>query len=181
MRASGQKITTQLQEIKGAMSLCSVMRRTLIPFFAFSLGAPVLSAEPEYFMLRPEVEKAYGYTHAVRIGHEVKVSGAVSMDSQGNPTALGDMAEQMKNVYGDLEEILAHYGLTFEHVVVENVFTTDMAKFVEVSGEFRAELYQGEFPTGSWLEVKGLALPEFLIEIELEAYAPSPAEEVAPH
>ncbi|WOJ96001.1 RidA family protein [Congregibacter brevis] len=181
MRANGLRFTTGLQETEGLMDFRSVIRRTLMLLFAFLLGAPVLAAEPEYFMLRPEVEKAYGYTHAVRIGHEVKVSGAVSMDSQGNPTALGDMAEQMKNVYGDLEVILAHYGLTFEHVVVENVFTTDMAKFVEVSGEFRAELYESEFPTGSWLEVKGLALPEFLIEIELEAYAPTPTGNVVPH
>ncbi len=33
---------------------------------------------PEYFMLRPEVEKQYGYTHAVRIGKDLKISGAVS-------------------------------------------------------------------------------------------------------
>jgi len=36
---------------------------------------------PEYFLLRPEVEKAYGYTHAVRIGDDLKISGAVSMDA----------------------------------------------------------------------------------------------------
>jgi len=138
---------------------------------ALSFSVPALSAEPEYFMLRPDVETAFGYTHAVRIGPEVKVSGAVSMDAQGNPKAPGDMELQMKNVYGDLEKILAHYGLTFKDVVVENVFTTDMAKFIEVSTEFRAELYKGRFPTGSWLEVKGLALPDFMIEIELEAYS----------
>lgn len=175
MRAKEEKVTTGLRISSGPMMLSSGLRQLclilLASTLALTLGAPTFSAEPEYFMLRPDVEKAYGYTHAVRIGHEVKVSGAVSMDSQGNPTALGDMAEQMKNVYGDLEKILAHYGLTFEHVIVENVFTTDMARFVEVSGEFRAELYEGHFPTGSWLEVKGLALPEFLIEIELEAYS----------
>jgi enamine deaminase RidA (YjgF/YER057c/UK114 family) len=44
-----------------------------------------------------------------------------------------------------------------------------MAKFLEVSG-YRAEIYGERFPTGSWLEVKGLALPEFLIEIEVEAH-----------
>jgi hypothetical protein len=27
---------------------------------------------PEYFHLRPEVEKAYGYTHAVKIGSHIK-------------------------------------------------------------------------------------------------------------
>ena len=34
--------------------------------------------KPEYFLLRPEIEKAYGYTHAVKIGNSIKVSGAVN-------------------------------------------------------------------------------------------------------
>ncbi len=124
---------------------------------------------PEYFLLRPEVEKAYGYTHAVRIGDDLKISGAVSMDDEGNPTAVGDLEQQMKNAYSDLDEVLKHYGFTFDDVIVENVFTTDMAKFLEVAG-YRNTIYTKQFPTGSWLEVKGLAVPEFMIEIELEAH-----------
>jgi enamine deaminase RidA (YjgF/YER057c/UK114 family) len=77
---------------------------------------------PEYFMLRPEVEKTYGYTHAVRIGDDLKVSGAVSMDDEGNPTAVGNLEQQMKNAYSDLGKVLAHYGYTFDDVIVENVF-----------------------------------------------------------
>ena len=121
------------------------------------------------FLLRPEVEKAYGYTHAVKIGDDIKISGAVSMDDEGNPTAIGDLEQQMKNAYSDLDKVLKHYGVTFDDVIVENVFTTDMAKFLEVSG-YRNSIYKKQFPTGSWLEVKGLALPEFMIEIELEAH-----------
>jgi len=124
---------------------------------------------PEYFLLRPEVEKAYGYTHAVKIGDDLKISGAVSMDGEGNPTAIGDLEQQMKNAYSDLDEVLTHYGFVFDDVIVENVFTTDMAKFLEVAG-YRNSIYTKQFPTGSWLEVKGLALPEFMIEIELEAH-----------
>ena len=128
-----------------------------------------MAAAPEYFHLRPEVEKAYGYTHAVRIGDDIKISGAVSMDDEGSPTAVGDLEQQMKNAYSDLDKVLKHYGCTFDDVIVENVFTTDMAKFLEVSA-YRNSIYTKQFPTGSWLEVKGLALPEFLIEIELEAH-----------
>lgn len=124
---------------------------------------------PDYFMLRPEVEKAYGYTHAVKIGNDIKISGAVSMDDEGNPTAVGDFEQQMKNCYADLDKILKHYGCTFDDVVVENVFTTNMPKFLEVAG-YRNEIYKKQFPTGSWLGVKELALPEFLIEIELEVH-----------
>lgn len=124
---------------------------------------------PEYFLLRPEVEKAYGYSHAVKIGNEIKVSGAVSMDDEGNPTGIGDMEQQMKNCYSDLEKVLAHYGCTFDDVVVENVFTTNMPMFLEVAA-YRNEIYKNQFPTGSWIGVKELALPEFMIEIEMEVH-----------
>jgi 2-iminobutanoate/2-iminopropanoate deaminase len=124
---------------------------------------------PDYFLLRPGVEKAYGYSHAVKIGPHIKISGAVSMDADGAPMAVGDLEQQMKNAYADLETILKHYGCTFDDVIAEDVFTTDMAKFLEASA-YRNTIYSKHFPTGTWLEVKGLALPEFMIEIEMEAY-----------
>jgi len=140
--------------------------------FAASLMGCVTSARAETlesFQLRPEVEKSYGYTHAIKIGDDLKISGAVSMDDAGNPTAAGDLEQQMKNAYSDLDKVLKHFGYSFDDVVVENVFTTDMAKFLEVSA-YRNSIYTRGFPTGTWLEVKGLALPEFMIEIELEAH-----------
>ncbi|TXE18779.1 RidA family protein [Psychroserpens burtonensis] len=124
---------------------------------------------PEYFLLRPEVEKAYGYSHAVKIGNSIKISGAVSMDDEGNPTAVSNFEQQMKNCYADLDKVLKHYGCTFDDVVVENIFTTDMPKFLEFAG-YRTEIYKKQFPTGSWLGIKELALPEFMIEIELEVH-----------
>ena len=57
--------------------------------------AGVQKDTPEYFLLRPEAEKAYGYSHSVKIGQEIKISGAVSMDEKGNPK---------------------HYGCTFDYV-----------------------------------------------------------------
>lgn len=124
---------------------------------------------PEYFSLRPDVEKAYGYTHAVKIGHEIKISGAVSMDDAGVPTAKGDLQQQMKNCYSDLDKILKHYGCTFDDVVVENILTTNMPEFLKQS-VYRNTIYKKQFPTGSWFGVKELALPEFMIEIELEVH-----------
>jgi 2-iminobutanoate/2-iminopropanoate deaminase len=124
---------------------------------------------PEYFQLRPAVEQAYGYTHAVKVGSKIKISGAVSMDAEGAPTAVGDLGQQMKNAYADLRAVLQHFGCTFDDVIFENVFTTNMAEFLKVAG-YRSTIYTKQFPGGTWLEVKGLALPEFLIEIELEAH-----------
>ncbi len=129
----------------------------------------IAAEAPEYFNLRPDVEKAYGYSHAVRVGNELKVSGAVSMDSAGNLTAPGDLRQQMINCYADLDTILKHYGYTWDDVVVENILTTDMQEFEKQAG-YRNDIYRKQFPTGSWFGVKELALPGQLIEIELEAY-----------
>jgi enamine deaminase RidA (YjgF/YER057c/UK114 family) len=136
---------------------------------AAALTACHSSNTREAFKLRSQVEDAYGYTHAIRIGDRIMISGAVSMDDEGKPTAAGDLQQQMRNCYADLEKVLSHYGCTFEDVVVENVFTTNMAGFLEVAA-YRTEIYGQQFPTGTWVEVKGLALPEFMIEIELEAH-----------
>ena len=80
----------------------------------------------EYFSLRPKLEKEYGYTHAVKIGDDLKISGAVSMNDSGLIVAPGNMEQQMKNCYSDLEKILQHYGYTFDDVVAENIYTTNM-------------------------------------------------------
>ncbi len=149
--------------------LCFQLFACTTPDAGSQSAAAEATEAPEYFLLRPDVENAYGYSHAVRIGGVLKVSGAVSMDDEGNPTAVGDLEQQMKNAYADLDSVLTHYGYTFDDVVVEDVFTTDMAGFLEVAA-YRGTIYTTQFPTGTWLEVKGLALPEFLIEIELEAH-----------
>ena len=134
---------------------------------------PVVQSEtPEFYNLRPELEKQYGYTHAVKIGNDIKISGAVSMDEQGNLLGAGSMDQQMKNCYADLEKILKHYGCTFDDVVVENVFTTNMNEFFNVAA-YRSSVYKKQFPTGTWLEVKGLALPGQLIAIDMEVYKPN--------
>ena len=124
---------------------------------------------PEYFNLRPKLEKDYGYSHAVKIGEDLKISGAVSMDDAGVIVAAGNMEQQMKNCYSDLEKILKHYGYTYDDVVAENIYTTNMEDFIKVSG-FRNSIYKKQFPTGTWLEVKGLAIKGQLIEIDMEAH-----------
>lgn len=166
----GQKIAPQVRATvnyvkRGGKWLVAMYMETPI---SASNGA-MQNEKPETFSLRPAVEKEYGYIHAMRIGDELKISGAVSMDDQGTLVAPGNLEQQMKNCYGDLEKILKHYGYTFDDVTVENVFTTNMAEFIKVSG-YRNSIYKNGFPTGTWLEVKGLALPGQLIEIDMEAH-----------
>ena len=130
---------------------------------------PIAKDAPEYFNLRPKLEKDYGYSHAVKIGDHLKISGAVSMTDSGTIIGVGNMELQMKNCYNDLIKILEHYGYTADDVIGENIYTTNMNEFIKVSG-YRNSIYKKQFPTGTWLEVKGLALKDQLIEIDMEAY-----------
>lgn len=130
------------------------------------------SESPEFFNLRPEFEKRQGYSQAVRIGNYLRISGVVSMDADGNLLAKGDMNEQIKNCYYDLARILDQYGYSFDDVVVQNIYTTDIAALAKHS-EYRMTIYKKQIPTGTWLEIKRLAIPGALLEIQVEAYKAS--------
>lgn len=124
---------------------------------------------PDYFLLYPKLETTYGYSQAVRIGNVIKISGVVSIDDAGSTTAKNDFLQQMKNCYLDLDKVLKHYGCTFEDVVVENLCTTNMNE-LHKNASYRHEIYKKHFPTGTWISVKELGLPEMMVEIEVEAY-----------
>lgn len=126
---------------------------------------------PEYFYLRPELEKMYGYTQAVRVGNVVKIGGVISIDDKGNALAKDDYLQQMKNCYSGLDKVLKHYGCTFDDVVLENIYTTSMTG-LQKNASYRGQIYKKQFPTGSWIGVKELGLPEIMIEIEMEAIIP---------
>ena len=131
-----------------------------------------ISDKPEYFYLRPELEKMYGFTQAVRIGNLVKVGGVTSINDRGEALAKDDYLGQMKNCYASLEKVLKHYGCTFDDVILENIYTTSMVE-LQKNAAYRHEIYRNHFPTGSWIGVKELGLPEMNIEIEIEALIPN--------
>lgn len=119
-------------------------------------------------------EREWGYAQAVRFGNLVFVSGTVSIDAQGQPTAAGDMAAQVRNAYVGIAESLAAFGATMGHVVREAICTTDLPRFIAEGLPVRAAAYRGySLPASApWIEVPRLAQPEFLFEVEVIAAFP---------
>jgi enamine deaminase RidA (YjgF/YER057c/UK114 family) len=70
---------------------------SVVAFLVSGCATKPAHDKPEYFPFRPELEKHYGYSHAVRIGDHVKISGAVSMNDKGELLGAGDLQQQMKN------------------------------------------------------------------------------------
>jgi 2-iminobutanoate/2-iminopropanoate deaminase len=124
--------------------------------------------KPEYFLLRPKLEKMYGYTQAVKVGNILKIGGVISIDQDGAPLGKDDYLAQMKNCYSSLDSVLKHFGASFDDVYLENIYTTSRSE-LQQHAAYRHQIYKNHFPTGSWIGVKELGLPEMQIEIEVEA------------
>jgi enamine deaminase RidA (YjgF/YER057c/UK114 family) len=117
-------------------------------------------------------EKDFGYSQAVLIDKTLYVSGSLAVDAAGRLVAPGDMPGQMRAVYTNIRNTLAAHHAGFGNVVKETVYTTDIDAFVKAS-DLRLEFYDKErLPTISWVEVKRLLDPQFLVEIDVVAELP---------
>jgi 2-iminobutanoate/2-iminopropanoate deaminase len=123
------------------------------------------------FHLNP-FEQDFGYSQAVLVDKTLYISGSVAADQNGRLVAEGDMAGQARAAYSTIRRTLAAHGASFDEVVKETIFTTDMDALLKAS-DVRFEFYDKErLPTTSWVQVQRLVDPKFLIEIEVVAELP---------
>ena len=106
------------------------------------------------------------YSHAVRSGNTLYVSGCIASDAHG--TFLGgDAAAQAKQALHNLGAVLAAGGLTPADVAKCVVFLTDMADFAAVNAVYAA-FFGNHKPARSCIAVAGLPLGA---TVEVEAIA----------
>jgi 2-iminobutanoate/2-iminopropanoate deaminase len=112
-------------------------------------------------------EKEYGYVQAVKVGDTIYVSGQVSHDDRGNIVGLRDMEAQMRQVYTNIQKVLAQYGATMENIVDETLFVTDMDTAFAAAVKCRLEVFSGTPVVASTIvQIQRLAFPELMIEIK---------------
>ena len=118
----------------------------------------------------PGMTQPGGYHHVVRAGDLLFIAGQVALDAAGRVVGEGDMPTQVKQVFENLRRVLASQEVDFSHVVKITIYTTDMQAFRAASEVRRS--YLGDHPPASTLvEVRKLARPELLVEIEAIAVA----------
>ena len=108
---------------------------------------------------------------AVRAGNRVFLRGQTGFDLDGNMTGVGDAAAQAENAMSCVKILLKESGAKLEHICKVTIYITDRS--------YREEVYE---VVGRWLKgihvcstgliVKGLALPEMVMEIDVEAIIP---------
>ena len=124
--------------------------------------------------IHPDQDIDNSLCQAVRAGNHIFMRGQVGADLDGVTVGVGDAGAQadlaMRNVKQVLEEAGSHLG----HIVKMTVYITGRA--------YRTPVYQA---IGRWMEgvtycstgviVKGLARPEWVVEIDAWAVIPEDA------
>ncbi len=113
------------------------------------------------------VHQARGYSHAIKVGNTIYVSGQVGM-GEDNKVAAGGFEAQAKQALENLKRVLEASGAYFKDIVKLNTYVTTM-EFMSVYRELRRSYFGDHYPASTLIKVAGLALPEFLIEIEAVA------------
>jgi len=115
----------------------------------------------------PFEEKA-GYSRAVRVGHMVFVRGTTTTNAQGEVEAPGDAYQQTKIILQKIEQVLKRAGAKMSHVVRVRFYVTDISRGQEYIKAY-SEWFKQIRPVITMAEVKALARPEHLVEIEADA------------
>ena len=109
-----------------------------------------------------------GFTHAVRVGQMVYVSGEVALDSIGGLVGPGDLASQARQAFANLELVLDIAGVSPSEVVQLNVYVVgfkpgDWATIKAAGAKF---FPQRNPPAGTVLGIAALPREGLLISID---------------
>lgn len=116
----------------------------------------------------PAAPPAVGpYSHAVRAGELLFLSGQTPLDPATGALVPGDVGAQTTQVFANLAAVLDAAGRSFDDVVKANVFLVDMADFAAMNAVY-ATIFTAPYPARSTVAVAGLPLGA-RVEIELIA------------
>jgi 2-iminobutanoate/2-iminopropanoate deaminase len=124
-------------------------------------------------ILLPELgEPISHYTHAVRFGQLLFISGIAPVDGALRLIGGDDVVAQTQQVLVNLGRVLAEAGLGPADVLKVTVFLTDIADRARINPA-RQAFFGSARPASTLVEVSGLAIPGMKVEIEAIAGYPN--------
>jgi enamine deaminase RidA (YjgF/YER057c/UK114 family) len=109
----------------------------------------------------------YSHVVVVEARKTIFVSGQLARNAKGEVVGQGDMRAQIRQTGENIKAALAAAGATLQDVVKTNTYVTDIEEFFKHT-DVRME-YFGALPTSTTVEVRRLAHPDLLVEIEVIA------------
>jgi 2-iminobutanoate/2-iminopropanoate deaminase len=111
------------------------------------------------------------FTHVVRAGQIVFVSGCVATDGDGRLVGGNDIVAQTRQVHENIKRCLTAAGATFADICKVTVFLRNINDREKVN-TVRKEYFGAARPASTLVEISRLVRDEYLIEIEAIAVVP---------
>ena len=130
----------------------------------------------------PELHKPFGYSHVAEVtgGKLVYIAGQVALDASGNLVGKDDFAAQARQVFANLQSALAAAGGSFHDVIKLNYYcadTVDLSIHLPMVREIRDTYVNTSAPpVGTFVVVRRLVRPEWLLEVEALAAISPPGD-----
>lgn len=139
----------------------------LLPFLlffgnAFSQETSIKKEKWHWNNNKLKQDTVAGYTQVLKVDNILYISGAVATEIS---------PEGITSLYNDLKASLASFGATFENVVKENLYTTDIEQMKKLNYA-RKKFYKNDFPAATWIQVQRLYMSNAKLEVELIAHLP---------
>lgn len=106
----------------------------------------------------------YSHVVVVEAKRTIFISGQLARDQHGNAVGKGDMRAQLRQVGENLKAALAAAGATLNDMVKTTTYVTDIEEYFKHVDVRMA--YFGALPTSTTVEVRRLAHPDFMVEVE---------------
>ncbi len=108
------------------------------------------------------------WSNCLRVDGVVYVAGMIARGNDGVIVA-GDEYEQAKAIFGKIRSLIAAAGGSMADVVKVQIFVTDITQREKV-WRARREVFTGDFPVSTLVQVAALADPAVKVEIEAIAH-----------
>ncbi|MHA1948974.1 MAG: RidA family protein [Candidatus Thorarchaeota archaeon] len=119
-------------------------------------------------VITDKAPKAIGpFSQAIKANGFVFCSGQISSDPESGELVLGPIAEQTKQIFRNISEVLVAGGSALNKVVKVSVFLKDMDKFKEMNSEY-SKWFSVNPPARTTVQVARLPLD---VDIEIDVIA----------
>lgn len=122
----------------------------------------------QVLQLDPDPLAPYAIAPGWQVGNLLFLSGQAAIDEAGNIMGAEDFDQQVEQVFVNIDRVLAAGGSNRSKIVKVTIYLTDMAYFPQIV-EARKQYFSPPYPADTIVEVKALAIPGLMVEIDVIA------------
>lgn len=129
-----------------------------------------MSAKAEVITLHPDPLEPYAISPGWKAGELLFLSGQAAIDANGAIVGAGDFYVQLEATFANIDRVLAAGSSDRSRIIKVTIYLTDMGNFPAIVAA-RRRYFTPPWPADTIVEVRALALPELMVEIDVIALA----------